>query len=91
MDTFSAMLGPSFKSFDGCDFDNKPIDLPFQSRKVIEFSFPFPALVLLLHSCICILLVSRYIWISVLVMIFLLEVFAKAFCLASVFLKSCSP
>ena len=35
------MLGPYFKSCEGCDYDNKPIDLPFQNWKLVEFSSLF--------------------------------------------------
>ena len=43
MGTFAAMLRPYFKSCEGYDFGNKPIELPFRSRNVIEFSSPFAA------------------------------------------------
>ena len=36
MGIFAAMLVPSKKSCEGCDYGNKPINLLFQSRKVIE-------------------------------------------------------
>ena len=38
--TFAAMFAPYFVTCEGCDYDNKPIDFPFQSRNVVEFHFP---------------------------------------------------
>ena len=43
MGFFAAMLCPYFKSSKGCDYGNKPIDLSFQSRNVVEFLSPFSA------------------------------------------------
>ena len=43
MDSFAAMMGPYFKSCEGCDYGNKPTDLSFQSRNVVEFSSPCAA------------------------------------------------
>ena len=43
MGSFSAMLGLHFKSCKSCNYDNKGMDLPFQSRNVLEFSSPFAA------------------------------------------------
>ena len=40
MGTSAAMLVPYFKPREGCDYDNKPIDVPFQSRNVIQFHLP---------------------------------------------------
>ena len=37
---FAAILAPCLKSCEGCDYGNKPIDLPFQSRNVVEFHLP---------------------------------------------------
>ena len=42
-DTFAAMLGLYFKSCEDSDYGNKPIDLPFQSRNINEFSSSFAA------------------------------------------------
>ena len=43
MGTFAANLGLNFKSCETSDYGNKPIDLPFQSRNVTEFSSLFAA------------------------------------------------
>ena len=43
MGTFAVMLGPNLKSREGCDYGNKPIDLPFQIWHVVEFSTLFAA------------------------------------------------
>ena len=40
MVSLAAMFNPYFKSFEGSDYCNKPVDLPFQSWNVIEFSSP---------------------------------------------------
>ena len=42
--TIAAMLDSYFKFCEGCDYGNKPIDMPFQSQNVIGFSSPFAAL-----------------------------------------------
>ena len=49
MGTFAAMLVPYFKSQEGFDDGNKSIDLPFQSRKVIE-CFHLPLLIVFFCS-----------------------------------------
>ena len=38
MVSFAAMLSPNFQSCEVCDYGNKPIDLPFQSWNITEFS-----------------------------------------------------
>ena len=43
MGTFAVMLGPNLKSREGCDYGNKPIDLPFQIWHVVEFPTPSAA------------------------------------------------
>ena len=35
------MLAPNFEPCEGFDYGNKPIDLPFKTRNVIEFHLPF--------------------------------------------------
>ena len=63
MGAFAATLVANFKSCEGCDYVNKPKDLPFQSRTVIEFSSSFAARFFALRNLftlyiyICILLV----------------------------------
>ena len=65
--TVPVKLGPHFNLCEGCDFDNKPMDLPFQSQNVIKFvislRFPFRfALrnVFILPFYICILLLISF-------------------------------
>ena len=36
-------LDQTFKLCEGCDYGNKPIDMPFQSRNVVEFSSSYVA------------------------------------------------
>ena len=43
MGTFAAILCPYFKSCGGFEYGNRPIEMPFQTRNITEFTSSFDA------------------------------------------------
>ena len=90
MGTFTAILVPYFKPCEGCDYGNKTLHLPFQSRNVVKFSSPFAVRFFCFKKSFYI--VNLYLHLisvvrSVLVMTFI-SYFRKSVLLVSVTMKS---